>query len=235
MWKLSFLFNLRQYVNMNQGASPVRRKTWSSKKCHFSSPPLWSSHTLMHTHKHSMLNYVCCPWPFSDRVIHYDVSAVTRPNYAAVESLFPTQWVCVHGRGHGVCVCAHLCAVVAREWLYPVVGFRSYPGSSQINWHTRVELFKVLFGVHTHRHQHTQTDRRSLLESNHALSPLLAGCQWFTYSVFHVQLIGSWPSLRPCMVFTKGCCVGQPHTWGQCTVKHVNTPTLNTLTLSLVW
>lgn len=56
------------------------------------------THTLRHTpvHSNSMLNNVCCLWPFSDRVIHYSISTVTRPNYTMVESLSPAQQTCVH-------------------------------------------------------------------------------------------------------------------------------------------
>ena len=53
----------------------------------FCSPPLRKP-TRMQAHRPSTLNYVGCSQPFSDRVIHYDCT-VTRPNYAAVESLSP--------------------------------------------------------------------------------------------------------------------------------------------------
>lgn len=68
----------------------------------------------------------------------------------------------VHAQRHDVCECACACVCVCVQ-LQPVSDFTStgcfhnYPNSSQINWHTHVQLFKVLFWG-SHKHTHTCTD-----------------------------------------------------------------------------
>lgn len=136
--------------------------------------------------------------------------------------------VYVYGQRNGVCIFAQLSA--STGW------FCSYPNTSQISWHAHASAQSIVIlslthtRAHTHMHTLTQWEKHFAWIQSWSFPPL-ASCQWIIYSVFHVQLIGPWPSLSPCVAFTKGCW----DTCGQCRMKHVNTHThTKTLTLSLM-
>ncbi len=103
----------------------------------------------MHAHRHSILNYVCCPRPFSDRDIHYD-STVTRPNYTAVESLFPARWVCMYMDTDMVCVFVFGCSL----WmtLRPLVRSAITQTRAKLTGIHTYSCSKYCSYTHTHTH-----------------------------------------------------------------------------------
>lgn len=145
-------------------------------------------------------------------------------------ALFATQWVCIYTDTDVVCVFVCDCSL----WmtLHPLVASAITQTGAKLTGMRMCSRSKYCLGVHTLTHTHWQA--HSAWIQSCSITPLDC-CQWFTYSVFHVQLIGSWTSLRPCMVFTKVCWVGQLDSCGLFRMKHVNAHIYkhaNTLTLS---